>query len=67
MPLIKCRDCSYSHPKDPNQMRDKPLECRRYAPRMICGTGAGWSNWEWPEVAFEEGCGEGELLEKVYE
>ena len=32
--------------------------CKRYAPRMTHGSGAGYSNWEWPATAPNEWCGE---------
>ena len=34
------------------------LECRRYAPRMVCGTGTGFKDWKWPNVNHDEFCGE---------
>lgn len=33
-------------------------ECRRYAPRMISGSGTGWSDQLWPEALPEDYCGE---------
>ena len=38
------------------------LECRRYAPRMICGAGTGFANWEWPKVNHDSYCGEFERI-----
>lgn len=33
-------------------------ECHRYAPRIIHGSGAGWSDTKWPTVKSWESCGE---------
>ena len=35
-------------------------ECRRYAPRIICGAGTGFARWEWPTTRNSSGCGEWE-------
>lgn len=36
------------------------LTCHRYAPRMLSGAGAGWSNQLWPVVSTNNWCGEWE-------
>ena len=53
----KCETCRFwyagRHPRDKNKG-----QCRRHAPRNICGTGTGWSDWEWPATGPLAWCGE---------
>lgn len=33
-------------------------ECRKKAPRIIHGSGTGWSNQKWPYTQYDRWCGE---------
>lgn len=33
-------------------------ECRKYAPRVVHGSGTGWSDTRFPTVDFNDWCGE---------
>ena len=50
---MKCKDCRYSvidNVKDDYSKEVYPeLCCHRYAPRMINGSGTGWSSWRQPQ------------------
>lgn len=56
-----CGNCRFSNviDKDHSQKEDGfSLECRRYAPRVICGSGTGFKEWEFPAVKASTWCGE---------
>lgn len=54
----RCANCRYSNlTVDENDNKSK-LECRRYAPRILCGSGEGWSSQQYPFVRLEDWCGE---------
>ena len=58
---MKCENCKYFHYeelKDEGFGDSKILECRRYAPREICGTGTGYSNQKFPNIKKDDWCGE---------
>ena len=40
---------------------DKRFQCRRFAPRMLSGSGEGWSNQLFPVVREDDWCGEFEM------
>lgn len=62
---MKCRDCKYIGMEERKRGEYKVPVCRRYAPRILHGSGAGWSNDAFPEVRPEDDwCGEFELAEK---
>jgi hypothetical protein len=52
---MKCEECKYF-----NVITEEStiLECRRYAPKMLCGSGEGWSGQKWPHVYHDDWCGE---------
>ena len=37
---------------------EKSFQCRRYAPRIIMGSGTGWSGQLFPKVKETDWCGE---------
>ena len=37
---------------------EKAMVCKRYAPRIISGSGTGWSGQIFPVVSSDEWCGE---------
>jgi len=59
---MKCEDCKYFDDgivTQPNAVdMDIAPHCRRYAPRIICGGGTGWSNQLFPKVHPDDWCGE---------
>jgi hypothetical protein len=57
-PLPECQTCRFFHQHNATLVIG---ECRRYAPKpLIGGTGTGWTDWRWPEVTEDAGCGEHE-------
>ena len=38
-------------------------ECRKYAPRILSGSGTGWSDQHWPHINKNQWCGEWEAKE----
>lgn len=38
--------------------------CRKNAPRILYGSGTGWSDKKWPEQKYNEWCGEHKEREK---
>jgi hypothetical protein len=59
---MNCSTCKYSAidtitPPYSDETHEE-LCCHRYAPRMIHGAGAGYSDWRWPQVAPSDFCGE---------
>jgi len=62
-----CKTCRFSRMDKVNNCTPgnegvKELRCHRYAPRMICGAGAGWANWEFPPA--RDWCGEWQNAEE---
>ena len=59
----ECDDCMFME-RPMNTSQSQPRDgkegwCKRYAPRpLIGGTGTGWSDFEWPSVNTDDGCGE---------
>lgn len=57
-----CANCKYCHAETVTDEFDgttnKSHHCRRYAPRMICGVGVNYADWEWPQVKADDWCGE---------
>ena len=62
----KCLWCVHVHILDKPEYEDKPLECRKYAPRQISGVGTGSSDQNFPYVAADDWCGEFELYTEKY-
>lgn len=68
----RCRNCMFANivaeklPEGDTYQLVR-LECRRYAPRMISGSGTGWSDTLFPEMMPEDWCGEWKRREKVNE
>lgn len=55
--MPKCHECFY-FAIGMNMAEKQLLECRRYAPRVIHGSGTGWSDSKWPKVEKYDWCGE---------
>jgi len=57
-----CGSCKFwnctDEPTDDNPNPEG--ECRRYAPRILSGSGAGWSDTLYPPTAMMDWCGEHE-------
>ena len=53
----KCASCRFYFPEKG--------ECRMYAPRIISGSGTGWSDQYWPTVSPDDFCGQYERKEEV--
>lgn len=54
-----CRNCKfYTVDKIELTIIDKYPQCRRYAPRMLSGSGTGWSGDLFPKVDETFWCGE---------
>lgn len=66
-PYKTCATCVYSgfgrvEPESTSDFREALL-CRRYAPRIMHGSGAGWSYQSFPVVRSHDWCGEWEEVE----
>ena len=65
---MNCLTCKYSQIDNVREEYSKEvyreLCCHRYAPRMIHGTGTGFSEWRFPHIDPKNFCGEFELKEK---
>ena len=55
-----CKTCRYSHfgSIKIGGDQEKFLHCRKYAPRILCGTGEGWSSDMFPRIQELDWCGE---------
>ena len=54
-----CFNCDFMHwPGGTEIHLDSKVECRRYAPRKIHGTGTGYDAELWPMVGMNDWCGE---------
>ena len=58
-----CKNCRYFYyTTKPNSNQDglelDKSECRRYAPRVIHGSGTGWANDLFANVSPDDWCGE---------
>ena len=60
---IRCWTCHYSVL---NLKEDETVECHKYAPRKLFGTGTGYEAGMWPILHFDDGCGEW-VLENTWE
>lgn len=59
---MKCEDCRWFWITPVDKLADKPeSKCRRYAPQILHGSGAGWSDKKWPDVNYDDWCGEYEF------
>ena len=63
-----CIDCKYFTVDNTEQpgIFDSAVapSCRRYAPRILAGSGEGWSDQIFPRVREVDWCGEFETKEK---
>lgn len=62
-----CENCKWFCDVTPEDNQFPPVpqfECRRYAPRILHGSGAGWSDTKWPKVSPGDFCGEFEEAKK---
>ena len=55
---MKCNECFYSGWDIVDGERETVMVCKRYAPRIIHGSGTGWSSQQFPIVSSENWCGE---------
>lgn len=67
---MTCKYCKYSGKDivtDPLDGTEREmLICRRYAPRILHGSGYGWSDTKFPIMQDTDWCGEYEqILEKI--
>ena len=53
--IIYCIDCKFGNPIK----KDSVVECHRYAPRILHGSGAGGSDNKFPIMQRDDWCGEG--------
>ena len=57
-----CRNCCYCNVihihEQQFQSGEYKFECRRYAPREICGSGTGYNDTKFAEVKENDWCGE---------
>jgi hypothetical protein len=64
---MECRTCKFSKIDNIREEYSREVYpemcCHRYAPRMIHGTGTGFSPWRFPQVSPDDFCGEYELDE----
>ena len=61
MAIENCKNCKYfaiGNIQVQNIDEDKKPHCRRYAPRILCGSGEGWSGTKYPVVSETDWCGE---------
>jgi len=52
----KCLNCRFSGVDNIDGF--KALVCRRYAPRILSGSGTGWSKQNFPVISTDVWCGE---------
>ena len=52
-----CQHCKWFY-IETHEEGPADLECHRYAPRVIHGSGTGWSDTKWPSVNHDDYCGE---------
>jgi len=54
----QCKDCKWFWVSEKDEFGTSTLECRRYAPRILHGSGAGWSDTKFPKINHDDWCGE---------
>lgn len=48
-----CQNCAYGQVSREDK---KKIECHYYAPRILHGSGAGWSDTKWPLMNYADWC-----------
>ena len=64
-----CVTCRFSHVVTDEDTPDKTkhgwIECRKNSPRILHGSGNGWSDQEFPYMKHYDWCGEFEAIKEA--